>query len=586
MRTNEARLAIKARLNIVTLVGRYVELKRNGARLVAPCPFHQETKPSFYVDEHRGTFYCFGCHAKGDVIQFYSQINGIQYREALVSLAKELGITLDGQGNSASIKKEQEERRRKTALEHLSEQAAQLFMKTLEESDSARACQHYIEQRGLSPAICKEFGLGYSLPSWDALTRTLQRKGFSLDQAVEAGLLGKNKKGRYYDRFRGRLMFPIMTFPHRVIAFGGRIIEDVDEPKYINSSDTPIYRKGEHLYGLVQAVPSIRKKGYVLLTEGYMDVLTLHQFGFKNACGVLGTALTQEQIQRLTQGFTSKIVLLFDGDNAGRKAALRAVQMIVPKGIACSVVLLPDPEDIDSLLRKENGPALFEDLLAHASDGLDFFADCLLQHAPREMIQEAHAFLQQISIPELLSPMVSRLAKRLGLSEEIVRSRQATIRQNTMSSPQAVLRPTHPPASLRIVERQLLMFAARYPEELSLLFESGAETVLQSEAAKIFWQKLQDFENCPAILDPLEKSYWDAWCGVNAPPRSQNHDHERQAILRLIDQCNAQEDTALVREALRLNAEKDDFASDLVYLQALQQTVADQKSRLLKTTSE
>ena len=197
----------------------------------------------------------------------------------------------------------------------------------------AQGCQFPVD-------VYKRQGLGWARRDWHSLDLALQRAGYDMRLAAEAGLVGRSDRGSVYDRFRGRLIFPIKNLSNQVIAFGGRIIADEDEAKYINSSDTPIYKKGEHLYGLAQARKGITVKGRALLTEGYMDVLTLHQFGYDNAVGVLGTALTPDQIKRLS-GFTSQLTLLFDGDRAGRKAALRSCEMLLTRGLACTVVLMP-----------------------------------------------------------------------------------------------------------------------------------------------------------------------------------------------------------------------------------------------------
>ena len=292
MQSRDAIRAIKERLNITDIVRRYVDLKRNGPRWVAPCPFHQETKPSFSVNEEQGLFYCFGCQASGDIFDFYGRINGLDFRETLEQLAAEAGITLDR--GPVDKKRQEEDRQRRSSRQtmlRMYELAAAHFAAALK-SPEAEECRAYIQRRGLSPEIVERFGLGWARRDWHSLDLALQRAGYDMRLAAEAGLVGRSDRGSVYDRFRGRLIFPIKNLSNQVIAFGGRIIADEDEAKYINSSDTPIYKKGEHLYGLAQARKGITVKGRALLTEGYMDVLTLHQFGYDNAVGVLGTALT------------------------------------------------------------------------------------------------------------------------------------------------------------------------------------------------------------------------------------------------------------------------------------------------------
>ena len=339
MQSKDAIRAIKERLNIVDVVRRYVELKRNGPRWVAPCPFHQETKPSFSVNEDQGLFYCFGCHASGDVFDFYSRINGLEFKETLEQLAAEAGITIDrGPRDPQRDGQERKQRSARQQMLRMYELAAGHFASALQ-SPEAEECRRYIEKRGLSDEIVQRFGLGWARREWQSLADALRRAGFDMRMAAEAGLVGQASSGRPYDRFRGRLIFPIKSLSNQIIAFGGRIIADEEEAKYINSADTPLYKKGEHLYGLAQARRGIVTKGRAMLTEGYMDVLTLHQFGYDNAVGVLGTALTPEQIKRLS-GFASQMTLLFDGDRAGRKAALRSCEMLLTRGLSCSVVIM------------------------------------------------------------------------------------------------------------------------------------------------------------------------------------------------------------------------------------------------------
>ena len=349
---------IKARLNLVDIARRYVDLKRNGPRWVAPCPFHQETKPSFSINEEEGFFYCFGCQASGDLFDFYGQINGLDFKETLEQLAEEAGVTLergpqkhDGQPAGQTMSKRRQ-------LLKIHEIAAAHFTENLSGRDGAE-CRDYMARRGISEEVAKLFGLGWSRRDWQSLAEVLRRAGFSESMGVEAALLGKSERGRAYDRFRGRLMFPIRSLSGNVIAFGGRIIANEDEAKYINSSDSQLYKKGEHLYGLQQARRAIATGKPAMLTEGYMDVVTLHQFGYSSAVGVLGTAFTPEQVKRIS-GFTSHVELLFDGDGPGRKAALRACEMLLTRGLSCKVVLFPEGEDIDSLLRTQ-GTDIFED---------------------------------------------------------------------------------------------------------------------------------------------------------------------------------------------------------------------------------
>lgn len=520
--------AIKDRLNIADLARRYVNLQRVGSRWMAPCPFHQETKPSFSVDEERGSFYCFGCQASGDLISFYQRINGLDFKDALEQLAQEAGVSLKDRRVSPEAKAAGD--LRKNALK-MHEAAKNFYVKNLASSAGA-ACRDYLARRALDEKIIQSFELGWSLDEWGGLTELLERSGFNKEQGVQAGLLTRSERGRVYDRFRHRLMFPIKDLNGRTIAFGGRIIDNADEAKYINSADSPLYKKGDNLYGLFQARRAITVKKSVLLTEGYMDVLTLHQYGYQNSCGALGTALTPEQVKRLA-GFCSDFELLFDGDAPGRKAAMRAVEMLLARGLRSKVALLPEGEDIDSLL-KAQGPEAFEKLRAQAPDGLNFCIRVLkADYAPKDIVAWTRQFLSSLEQPEFFSFYVSELSQGLGIEESLIRrdfshkssvsaqgSRQDSRRDNfaadrggTGSGPAGG---TRAGAALRgpAVETQVLDFLARHPQYASRLREAGAGFVFATPRGIEFWEKIMacgpDFAepDILASLDDKQRAFW------------------------------------------------------------------------------
>ncbi len=575
MQRKDAIRTIKERLNIVDVVRRYVELKRNGPRWMAPCPFHQETKPSFSVNEEEGLFYCFGCQASGDIFDFYSRINGLDFRETLEQLASEAGVILDARqqrGQSDGGQQHRQEQSRRRQMLRMYEVAAAHFSRNLQEPAGAE-CRAYMERRGLSADIVQQFGLGWSRREWQDLAAALQRAGFDLRPAVEAGLLGKSdRSGRGYDRFRGRLMFPIKSLSNQIIAFGGRIIGDEDEAKYINSADTPIYKKGDHLYGLAQARRGITTKGRALLTEGYMDVLTLHQYGYDNAVGVLGTALTPEQIKRLS-GFTSSLVLLFDGDRAGRKAALRSCEMLLARGLSCTVVTMPEGEDIDSLLRTR-GKEAFEALQERAPDGLQFCIDVLRSLAPRETVEWARTFLRKVEIRELISPYASRLATCLQLSEETLRSSvvEARMRTRPASGARQAAAPRLSRQSIR--DREIMTYAVRYPHRLEDLRRRGADLALTTAVARQLWDKIEEYgpEEVVHHLDEREKHFW-VQCRTGEAPPLDSGDRELQALAKALDAFDSATQKSSLSAALRENARTGDFEADLDYLRVLQETL-------------
>lgn len=565
MEVAEAIRLIKERLNIVDIVRRYVELKPNGARFVAPCPFHQETKPSFSVNPEKGFFYCFGCHASGDIFEFYSKINGLEFKETLEELADMAGISIE-YGKSAKPnqqKKQSGSEKRQMYLMH--ELAAKHFQKCLLSAEGEN-CRAYLQKRGLSAEIIEKFELGWAPKTWNSLTDFLRKHNCNLKAACEAGLLSASDMGKPYDRFRGRLMFPIKNLSGQIIAFGGRIIEDVDEAKYINSSDTPIYHKKEHLYGLFQARRAIAASGSAILTEGYMDVLALNQFGFNNGCGVLGTSLTEEQIRRLS-GFTAKIALIFDGDRAGRKAALRASEMLLSRGLACTVVILPPEDDIDSLLRAK-GPAVFQELTQNAPDGLKYCVNALQEMAPREAIEWARNFLAHIQIPELASPYASALAQHLRIAEDSLRSQASSTRIDSAG------RAKSSQEMRNIRDTQIIAFAARYPERLDDLREMGADLALCSARAREFWDILEQWsaEEVFYHLDDLQKKFWLSQRGPEAAPLN-NGDFELACLSKELAAYYAATQKSSLYAAMLENAGNGDFDAELEYLRAITETL-------------
>ena len=504
--------AVKAKVSIVDVVRRYVDLKPVSGRFMGACPFHQETKPSMSVNDEEGFFYCFGCQASGDVIDFYSRINGLDFRETLEQLAAEAGIELAHVPHDPHAA---ERKARKKLMLDMHTEAAEWFIRNLKMGAGQRA-KSYLENRGMNPEVIDTFGLGYSPDDWHGLDNYLKSKGRTPEEGVEAGLLSKNDKGNIYDRFRGRLIFPIQNLSGRVIAFGGRIITD-GEPKYLNSSDTPIYKKGDHLYGLNLARPSMNRTKRAILTEGYMDVISLHQFGYTDACGVLGTALTPDQVKRLA-GFCSRVDLVFDGDGAGRKAALKSSRMILLQGVACKVVLMPEGEDVDSLLQA-HGPEGFETCMSQAPDGLDYCLETLrTEFAPRDIMAWAKSFLSDLSDLSLRAFYLPRIATGLGLSEADFRRDAGAPPPPRNMQQQPGTRQQQAPQTNQLGslgkddfdDRYFLKFPIQYPDYVPALAERGFGCILGAEWARSLWEKLVNAQHgqVMSLLNEQEKSFY------------------------------------------------------------------------------
>ena len=561
MRNTDVIQAIKSRISLADMARRYVELRSVGSRLVAPCPFHQETKPSFSINEEQGTFYCFGCQASGDLFDFYGRLNGLDFKETLQALAEEAGVQLQTYRPNPQARQERSQKRDMLKMHEL---AAAHFHANLKASH-AKVCRDYIEERGITPELQEKFGLGWSMDSWQDLGDSLRRAGFDLNAAVECGLQSKSGSGRTFDRFRNRLMFPIRNLSGQAVAFGGRIIPSLageDDAKYINSSDSPIYKKGEHLFGLFQARPSIAVKKNIILTEGYMDVITLHQYGYTQAVGVLGTALTPEQIKRLS-GFSSHLELMFDGDGAGRKAAFRSCEMLLTRGLSCKVVLFPDNNDIDSMLRSY-GPEAVEELRAKAQDGLAFCISVLRGMAPRDAVDWARKFLSQVEMPELFQRFASELASGLGLSEADLRGGVLDRRQSAAPARNAA--PAMPKGISR--DREIMTFAVRYPHCLPELQAAGADLYLAAPWAFKLWDKIAQTcsEEAFELLEPGERKFWIRCRGTDAPPLD-NEEGELNAIRHMLEQLQKTAHMASVVEALRQGTADEETQRE--YMRAL-----------------
>ena len=356
---------VRTRSDIVDIIGGYVALKRAGSRYTGLCPFHNEKTPSFSVNRDKQMYYCFGCHASGNVFTFLMQYNNMSFTEALQYLADRASITLPEQHYS----REQKERAdRRTLFLEINKKAAAYYYHLLRKEDGARAMK-YLTDRGLTPETIHRFGLGYSGKS-GRLYEYLKGQGYNDGQLADSGLFSFDERRGGSDRFWNRVMFPIMDAQSRVIGFGGRVMGDA-KPKYLNSPETDFFNKRRHLFGLNYARSSRRKE--LILCEGYMDVITMHQAGFDSAVASLGTALTEEQAA-LMRRYTQNVYLIYDSDRAGRMAAVRAVPILRNAGISPRIVNLTPHKDPDEFIKAEGAEA-FEERLKAARDGFLFTID-------------------------------------------------------------------------------------------------------------------------------------------------------------------------------------------------------------------
>lgn len=410
---------IRDRVDIADVVGRHVSLRRAGQNLVGLCPFHQEKSPSFSVSPSKQMFYCFGCKAGGDVFAFLTKITGATFPEVLRELGEKVGIVVE------ESPAERMQRGQTHRIEEMNRASLTWFQANLRDFQIGATAREYLNRRGIQQSAVESFQLGVSSLEWDGLVKSLSRKGFTPSEIMTAGLGSPRPNGNgYYDKFHGRLMFTITDLRKRVVGFGGRVLDD-RTPKYLNSPDTPLFKKGQTLFAFDQAREAIVRTKTVIVVEGYFDAIALHQAGLTHAVATLGTALTAEHIQALRR-FADKVVLLFDPDAAGVRAALRGLELFVNSGLSVKVVTLPLGEDPDTFVHKE-GAGAFARLEATAPSLLDYALDHKIKQADDgslesriRSVDEVLRILQRSEHPIERQERIKIVSERLRISEALL----------------------------------------------------------------------------------------------------------------------------------------------------------------------
>jgi len=400
---------IKSRIDIVEFISDYVTLRKSGQNFKGLCPFHSEKTPSFMVSPAKQIFHCFGCGAGGDVISFLMKQENLSFGEAVRYMAKKANIEVADYGAGSDGLREKREK-----LLRINEEALKFFMKNLH---SSAAASSYLERRGIDRESVSRFCIGYASAERDTLFRYLKKKGFSDSFLSDAGLFVSHDKG-YRDLFRGRIIFPILNLKNDVIAFGGRVMDNA-LPKYINSPETEIFKKSETLFAINLAKEEIKKKGYAIIVEGYLDAIVCHQYGFSNTVAPLGTALTSRQLRKLKL-LCKRAVLVFDGDDAGISAARRSLAILCENDLKAKVLLLPEGEDPDSFLRK-NGSRPFQKMLSAAASVIEFFLHTS-KGEKTDSVREALSAISTVKDPLMADEMVRELADRSRVNESVLRS--------------------------------------------------------------------------------------------------------------------------------------------------------------------
>jgi len=500
---------IKNKIDVADFIGEYLRLMPAGTGVFkALCPFHNEKTPSFMVSPSRGTWHCFGCGAGGDIFEFLMKIENLDFPEALRVLAQKAGVTLSRQNREVLS--------RKNRLYDLCDLTARYWHKVLMESPRAQEIREYLQKRGISEESIEIFRLGYAVDEWDNLYNFLIKKNFRPEEIFAAGLSIRKERGSgYYDRFRHRVMFPILDHHGRIIGFGGRALKKDEPAKYINSPQTEIYNKSEALYGLYWAKDEIRKKDLCILVEGYMDVIPSHQTGVKNVVSISGTALTEQQLKAIKR-YTENLALSLDMDEAGQRAALRSVELALAAEMNVKVISLPQGKDPGECAT--NNPDLWHQAIASAQPVMEYFFSQATKNRDSNKPEDKKLIARNLilKVIQLGNPVerdhwLRQLASHLNVSEASIRELAVKAEQGRQNSSSGTRRPqtglaqspavaaTKPQdgfSTQNIITRDLLIFSRLlaliwvYPEFLFKLPEILSPEMVGSELAQGIYKDL------------------------------------------------------------------------------------------------
>ncbi len=462
MRFNDSKIEeIKSRADIVELASEYLTLKKAGRNYLGLCPFHQEKTPSFTVNREKQIFYCFGCGEGGNVITLLMKIANKSFPEAIKYLAEKTGVILpvrtfgrDGQ-EKESLHNE---------IVQLNFRAAQHFARNLA-SPAGKIARDYLHKRAVAEETIKQFRLGYVPDVWRSLTDYIEGSGLSLKLAEQAGLVAAGKEGSFYDRFRGRLIFPIENIFGEIIAFGGRILGE-GEPKYLNSPESPVYIKGKNLYGLNKAKEAIRHNGFCLIVEGYFDAISLWNAGIHNVVATLGTALTRDHLELLRR-YTQDVVALFDPDVAGRKALDRSLELFLEANMHARALILPEGCDPDDFIKKY-GKEKLDEFIAVAPAISDYYIDNVLGDGKtfeenRDLVKTAMEFVSKINNEIEKNLFIKRIAEKLGIDQTLLK--REIHRKEVHVQPRSVSPKQEVKINVNPLEINLIRLLLEYPQK-------------------------------------------------------------------------------------------------------------------------
>jgi DNA primase len=424
--SNESLERVKGAADIIEVVSAHTDLRRQGARYVGLCPFHEERTPSFSVEPTEKLYHCFGCGVGGDVIKFVEEKEGLGFTEAVEMLADRYGVELEREQEDPRAEAKRQRRRR---LEQLLERSAAFYSNYLWESEEAGKARDYLAQRGLREEVLRAFGVGYAPSAWDKILVRGQQAGFSVEELRAVGLAQRGRSGGDYDRFRERIMFPIRDRRGRVLGFGGRAMRSDQGAKYVNTAETDFFHKSQILYGVDRAKAAIAKAGRAVVVEGYTDVLALHQAGIEEAVGVMGTAITPDQVAALS-GMVEEVVLALDADSAGQEAMLRAQRVAAGRRMRLRVAAMPAGEDPAEMMAADGGPERFREILERAEELTAFQVRLVLERTDTSSPIERDRALAEVApvlagMGETVSrdELIRKVAEKLDLEPAMVMGR-------------------------------------------------------------------------------------------------------------------------------------------------------------------
>ncbi len=565
---------IRERAPIADVIGNYVALKKSGTSLKGLCPFHNEKSPSFYVHPSRGFYHCFGCKASGDIFSFLMHVEGKTFPEVARDLAEQTGVDLPVYDpvREAEFQRNKQELNR---LASLMEKATEFYVAQLAAHPDSAIARNELLSRGISEESAREFRLGYAPHGWDSLVRFLEQSGASPADAEAAGLIVPRRSGRgHYDRFRHRLMFPIADVHGKVVAFSGRALspvpsmEEHEEPpaKYLNSPENPLYHKGEVLYGLHEGRVEIRREDATVLCEGNFDLVALHQGGFRNAVAPMGTAFTEAHA-RLLKRFAQKVILLFDGDKAGRKAVREAHAVVGKVGLEAHVVTLPQGEDPDSFLRQQGADALRARIVSAPTIIEYLIDDAAATVAPNppakaDAIARLGPILAKVESPIERGLYVERVARKFGIADTVLvrrELRRGLGRSGTRStaSRDAVQQPIATPVSELqsklisvLIDQPSLLHEASVQKLPKLLTSPDLRAIFDSILRMVDMQGSLDVT---ALLDELHDNQLRPWLEAKLAVQEHSLEDARQILdegLPLLERKNIEHELPRLQQRI------------------------------------